>query len=159
MSYKIGQGFDVHQLESGLPFILGGVEIDFNKGIKAHSDGDILIHAIIDSILGALNLGDIGAHFPSNSKWKNISGSIMLKHVGELLFKKKYNIVNIDTTIIAQAPKLVSYIQGMKSNISNVLKIDQNKISIKATTTDYLGFIGRGEGIATQAICLIQNGE
>ena len=159
MSYKIGQGFDVHQLESGLPFILGGVEIDFNKGIKAHSDGDILIHAIIDSILGALNLGDIGAHFPNNNKWKNISGSIMLKHIGELLFKKKYNIVNIDATIIAQAPKLVSYIQGMKSNISDVLKIDQNKISIKATTTDYLGFIGKGEGIAVQAICLIHNGE
>ena len=159
MDYKIGQGFDVHQLELGLPFILGGVEIDFNKGIKAHSDGDILIHAIIDSILGALNLGDIGAHFSSNSKWKNISGSIMLKHIGELLFKKKYNIINIDTTIIVQAPKLVSYIQGMKSNISNVLKIDQNKISIKASTTDYLGFIGKGEGIAAQAICLIQNGK
>ena len=158
MSYKIGQGFDVHQLESNLPFILGGVEIDFDKGINAHSDGDILIHAIIDSILGALNLVDIGVHFPSSSKWKNTSGSIMLKHIGELLFKKKYNIVNIDTTIIVQAPKLFSYIQDMKSNISNILKIDQNKISIKATTTDYLGCIGKGEGIAAQAICLIHNG-
>ena len=159
MSYKIGQGFDVHQLELNLPFILGGVDIDFNKGIKAHSDGDILIHAIIDSILGALNLGDIGTHFPSSSKWENSSGTIMLKHISELLLLKKYHIINIDTTIIAQAPKLLSYIHDMKSNISNILKIDKNKISIKATTTDYLGFIGKGEGIAVQAICLIHNGE
>lgn len=158
MSYKIGQGFDVHQLELDLPLILGGVEIDFNKGIKAHSDGDILIHAIIDSLLGALNLGDIGSHFPSNNKWKNVSGSIMLRYIEQLLLKKKYNIVNIDTTIVVQAPKLSSYIQDMKSNISAVLKINQNKISIKATTTDHLGFIGNGKGIAAQAICLIYNG-
>ena len=159
MSYKIGQGYDVHQLKADLPLILGGVKIKYHKGVVAHSDGDILAHAIADSILGALTLGDLGHFFPENDEWENISGLMMLKHIKKLLIKDKrqFIIQNIDSTIILQEPKLSSYIELMRNNISNALDIDISQISIKATTTDKLGFAGQGQGLAVEAICLIKN--
>ena len=160
MSYRIGQGYDVHQLKTDLPLILGGVVVPHHKGIVAHSDGDILIHSIIDGILGAYNLGDLGSLFPSDSKYKNITGQSMLKNMKEYINSKGYifSIENIDATIILQKPKLSSYIPAMKQNIAKALNIDSTLISIKATTTDYLGFIGKEQGIACLSICLINRG-
>tara|TARA_B100000029_G_scaffold148431_2_gene143705 strand:+ start:895 stop:1386 length:492 start_codon:yes stop_codon:yes gene_type:complete len=157
MSYSIGQGYDVHQLKPNLPLILGGVSISHSKGILAHSDGDILVHAIIDAILGACNLGDIGLLFPNDDTSKDMSGLLMLTKIKEYFKKDNLNfrINNIDATIILQSPKLSNHIQTMKSNISQSLGIDVSLISIKATTTDYLGFIGQEEGIACLAVCLI----
>ena len=159
MSYKIGQGYDEQQLKANLPLILGGVQIKYHKGVVAHSDGDVLAHAIADSILGALTLGDLGHFFPENDECENISGLMMLKHIKKLLIKDKrqFIIQNIDSTIILQEPKLSSYIELMRNNISNVLDIDISQISIKATTTDKLGFAGQGQGLAVEAICLIKN--
>ena len=157
MSYRIGQGYDAHQLKPKLSLTLGGVNIPHNKGIVAHSDGDILIHSIIDAILGACNLGDIGTLFPNNDTCKDINGLLMLKKVKEYINTNKYNlsIQNIDSTIILQKPQLSPYIQSMKENIAQSLEINSTLISIKATTTDYLGFIGKEEGIACLAVCLI----
>ena len=157
MSYRIGQGYDVHQLKPKLSLILGGVNIPHNKGIVAHSDGDILIHSIIDAILGACNLGDIGTLFPNNDTYKDISGLLMLKKVKEYINTNKHNlsIQNIDSTIILQKPQLSPYIKSMKENIAQSLEINSTLISIKATTTDYLGFIGKEEGIVCLAVCLI----
>ncbi len=161
MSYSIGQGYDVHQLKPNLPLILGGVSISHSKGILAHSDGDILVHAIIDAILGACNLGDIGLLFPNDDTSKDMSGLLMLTKIKEYFKKDNLNfrINNIDATIILQSPKLSNHIQTMKSNISQSLGIDISSISIKATTTDYLGFIGQEEGIACLAVCLISEME
>ena len=157
--FKIGQGYDIHQLKSGLPLILGGVEIPHTKGIDGHSDADILIHAIIDAVLGAFNMGDIGAMFPNNEKWRNANGLDMLSHMKEKVHSKmgKMNIINIDSTIILQSPKMQPYIIKMKENIAKVLEISPSSISIKATTTDYLGFIGTEEGIGCLAICLVNH--
>ena len=158
MSYRIGKGYDVHQIKVGKPLILGGVSIPYEKGVVAHSDGDILLHAIIDSLLGALALGDIGALFPNSKEWKNISGLLMLKKVKAFIASKyRITIINIDSTIILEEPKLSSYIDEMKRNISNILEIDITQISIKATPTDKLGFIGSGNGLAAESICLIKN--
>ena len=161
MSYRIGQGYDVHQLKPNLPFVIGGVKISHIQGIVAHSDGDVLIHAIIDAILGAYNLGDIGKYFPNTEKWKNVSGISMLKItkkdiIQSLPNSNQFKIVNIDTTIILQRPKLSNYIIQMKNNIGDALNLDVNHISIKATTTDGLGFVGLEKGIAATAICLIE---
>jgi len=158
MSFKIGQGYDVHQLTPKIPLWVGGVNIPHTKGAAGHSDGDVLIHAIIDSILGACNLGDLGRHFPATDDWKNASGADMLAYTYQLVTKTfpKIKILNIDSTIILEQPKLSKYIQSMKNNISNSLNIDINNLSIKATTTDKLGPIGLEEGIAAQAICLIE---
>jgi len=160
MSYRIGQGYDIHQLKPNLPLILGGVNIPHAKGIVAHSDGDVLIHSIIDAILGAYNLGDIGLFFPNNVQCKNMSGLKMLTKIKQHIHTKKSNfsIINIDATIILQKPKLISYIKLMKENIAEALGIDSTLISIKATTTDYLGFIGKEEGIACSSVCLINKG-
>ena len=160
MSYRIGQGYDIHQLKSNLPLILGGVNIPHNKGIVAHSDGDILVHSIIDAILGASNLGDIGALFPNNDTCKDISGLLMLKKMKEYVNTNECNlsIQNIDATIILQSPQLLPYIKSMKENIAQSLEINSTLISIKATTTDYLGFIGKEDGIACLAVCLINEG-
>ena len=160
MSYRIGQGYDVHQLKSTLPLILGGVNIPHSKGIVAHSDGDVLVHSIIDAILGAYNLGDIGLFFPNNVEFKNMSGLLMLKKIKQHINNSKSNFViqNIDSTIILQKPKLASYIQLMQENIAQSLGIDITLISIKATTTDYLGFIGKEEGVACLSVCLINKG-
>ena len=162
MSYRIGQGYDVHQLKSGLPLTLGGVNISHTKGIEAHSDGDILIHAIIDAILGAYHLGDIGILFPNNNETHNMSGLSMLdsiKHKLDNLLpfdgNNYFAIQNIDATIILQTPKLSQYIKLMEQNICQSLGLQDGNISIKATTTDHLGFIGQEEGIACLAVCLI----
>lgn len=156
MSFRIGHGYDVHQLALNESFILGGINIDFPKGIKGHSDGDVLVHAIIDSLLGAMNAGDLGTLFPPSKTNRNISSLKLLGQVAELLSKNKINIENIDTTIILQEPKILSYCDLMKENICNILEIHKRQLSIKATTTDGLGFIGVGEGIASHAISLIK---
>ncbi len=156
MSFRIGQGYDVHQLKSGHPLIIGGLNIPHSKGIVAHSDGDVLIHAIIDAMLGAVNLGDLGQHFPSSKDWQNASGLDMLNHIYKII-KNKFptiEIYNIDVTIILERPKLSSYIAQMQNNLIDCL--DTQNISIKATTTDQLGFIGDEKGVAAMAICLIK---
>ena len=158
MSFRIGQGYDVHKLANGKSLILGGIEIKSTKGTIAHSDGDVLIHAIIDSLLGASNLGDIGKLFPdTDNKYKNIDSKILLTETVKLLRKNRYEIGNIDTTIILQKPKIASYIPKIKDILANALGIETNKISIKATTSEGLGFEGREEGISAQAICLIHS--
>jgi len=156
MSFRIGQGYDVHKLASGKSLILGGIEIKHTKGTIAHSDGDVLIHAIIDSILGAANLGDIGKLFPdTDNKYKNIDSKVLLVETVKLLRENNYDIDNIDSTIVLQKPKIAGYIPKMKDTLANVLDVETNKISIKATTTEGLGLEGREEGISAQAICLI----
>jgi len=159
MSYRIGQGYDVHQLKENLPLVLGGVKIDYHKGIVAHSDGDVLIHAIIDSILGALAIGDLGKFFPATDKWKNSSGLSMLQYINKLLRldNHQFIIINIDSTIILHKPQLSPYLDMMKENVSKALELNSSQISIKATTTDKLGFIGSGSGVAAESICLIKN--
>lgn len=154
--YKVGIGYDVHQLESGESLIIGGVDIDFDKGISGHSDGDVLIHSIIDSILGASSNGDIGKHFPSSDeKWKNFSSLKMLSFIYNDLIKRDFKIEHIDAVIILQEPNLSRFIEKMKINILENLNNEKCTVSIKATTTDYLGFIGEGKGIACQAIATL----
>ena len=155
---KVGQGFDVHQLVNGRKCIIGGVEIPFEKGLDGHSDADVLLHAISDAILGAAGLGDIGKHFPNTDpSIKNIDSRNILKKVVLLLHEKKYSIINIDATVICELPKLTPYIDHMKNNIASDCNIEINAVNIKATTTETLGFTGRGEGIAAQAICLVES--
>ena len=155
--YKVGIGYDVHQLESGESLIIGGVDIDFDKGISGHSDGDGLTHSIIDSILGASSNGDIGKHFPSSDeKWKNFSSLKMLSFIYNDLIKRDFKIEHIDAVIILQEPNLSRFIEKMKSNILENLNNEKCTVSIKATTTDYLGFIGEGKGIACQAIATLR---
>ena len=157
MKIRIGQGYDVHQLAEGLPFILGGVSIPHSHGMVAHSDGDVLLHSICDALLGAAALRDIGFHFPDNSNdYKNIDSRILLRKTKELLSNDGWNIGNIDATICLQKPKLLNYIPQMCENIANDLNIDIRDVSIKATTTEKLGFVGREEGIAVFAVALIQ---
>jgi|TARA_S200000501_G_scaffold94943_1_gene88323 2-C-methyl-D-erythritol 2,4-cyclodiphosphate synthase len=154
--YKVGIGYDVHQLESGESLIIGGVDIDFDKGISGHSDGDVLVHSIIDSILGASSNGDIGKHFPSSDeKWKNFSSLKMLSFIYNDLIKRDFKIEHIDAVIILQQPNLSRFIEKMKINILENLNNEKCTVSIKATTTDYLGFIGEGKGIACQAIATL----
>jgi len=155
---KVGQGFDVHQLVSGRKCIIGGVEIPFDKGLDGHSDADVLLHAISDALLGAAGLGDIGKHFPNTDpSIKNIDSRNILKKIVLLLHEKKYSIINIDATVICELPKLTPYIDRMKNNIASDCHIEINAVNIKATTTETLGFTGRGEGIAAQAICLVES--
>ena len=155
---KVGQGFDVHQLVSGRKCIIGGVEIPFDKGLDGHSDADVLLHAISDALLGAAGLGDIGKHFPNTDpSIKNIDSRNILKKIVLLLHEKKYSIINIDATVICELPKLTPYIDRMKNNIASDCNIEINAVNIKATTTETLGFTGRGEGIAAQAICLVKS--
>jgi 2-C-methyl-D-erythritol 2,4-cyclodiphosphate synthase len=153
---RIGMGYDVHRLVEGRNLILGGVNIPHPKGLLGHSDADVLLHAIIDSLLGALALGDIGYHFPDTDvKYKNISSLKLLSAVAELIDKQGYKIENIDSTIIAQKPKVLPHIKDMRINISQALNIDIDKISVKATTEEGLGFTGTEQGIASQSICLL----
>ena len=159
MSYRIGQGYDAHQLKPNLPLILGGVSIPHTQGVVAHSDGDALIHAIIDAMLGAFSLGDIGTHFPNTTQWENASGLSMLKHIHQYINNlHNMRIINIDATIVLQKPKLLAYNNQIKSNINNILNLKNGlkDISIKATTTDQLGFIGAEKGIAVYAVCLAE---
>ena len=153
---RIGHGYDAHKLVSGRRLILGGVTIPYSKGLLGHSDADVLTHAIIDALLGASALGDIGTLFPDTSlKYKNISSLILLKEVHKLLINNGFKISNIDSTILAQAPKLKNYILSMRENISSMLGMNMDKISIKATTEEGMGFTGHLEGIAVHAVCII----
>lgn len=155
---RIGTGYDVHKLTTGRKLIIGGVNIPYEKGLLGHSDADVLIHAIMDSLLGAAALSDIGKHFPdSDAKYKDISSLKLLEYVGKLIHKNGYNIINIDSTIIAQKPKMSPYIKEMIKNTAAALSIDESKISIKATTEEGLGFTGRCEGISAQSVCLIDD--
>lgn len=157
MKIRIGTGYDVHKLEEGREFWLGGIRIDHYKGATGHSDADVLIHAVCDALLGAAGLQDIGHHFPNHDpKYKNIDSKILLKEVGCLLAEKGYRIVNIDTTICLQVPRIASYIPEMKGILAAVLGIGQEDFSIKATTTEHLGFEGREEGVSCQAVVLIE---
>ncbi len=153
---RIGIGYDVHKLIENRPLILGGISIPYSKGLLGHSDADVLLHAIMDSLLGSLALGDIGKHFPdTDPSYKNISSLMLLKKVGELIIAKGFKIGNIDSTIIAQAPKLAPYIDNMRTIISETLNISEDRISVKATTEEELGFTGRKEGISAHSVCLV----
>ncbi|HIT73652.1 2-C-methyl-D-erythritol 2,4-cyclodiphosphate synthase [Tyzzerella sp. An114] len=153
---RVGSGYDVHKLVEGRKLILGGVRIMHTKGLLGHSDADVLVHAIMDAILGAAALGDIGKHFPdTDEQFKGISSLLLLKKVLGLIENKGYCIINIDATIVAQKPKLAPYIDSMRRNIADVLSIDVDDINIKATTEEKLGFTGREEGISASAVCLI----
>ncbi len=160
MSIRIGQGIDFHKLEKGLDLWLGGIKIPSEKGCVAHSDGDVLIHAICDALLGAAGLRDIGYHFPDTDiKYKNIDSKILLKKTYELIRKKGYVINNLDSTLCLEEPKISTFIQEMKSTISSILETDSDSIAIKATTTEKLGFTGRGEGIVAIAVVLLDRKE
>lgn len=153
---RIGLGYDVHKLVTDRKLILGGVEIPYEYGLLGHSDADVLLHAIMDSLLGASALGDIGKHFPdTDPKYKGISSIALLKEVGKLLYENGYKISNIDSTIIAQKPKMAPHIQLMRKNIANALNIDIDQINVKATTEEGLGFTGEVLGISSQSICLL----
>lgn len=153
---RIGMGYDVHRLAENRALIIGGVEIPYEKGLLGHSDADILLHAVMDALLGAAAMGDIGKHFPdTDPEYKGISSLILLEKVGELLRENGFIIENIDATIIAQAPKMRPYIDSMRENIARVLEVDISCVNVKATTEEGLGFTGSGEGISSQAICML----
>ena len=157
---RVGIGYDVHKLTENRKLILGGVEIKYEKGLDGHSDADVLIHAVMDALLGAAALGDIGKHFPDPDKeYKGADSIDLLKHVGELLKNHGYAVINIDSVIAAQEPKLAPFIELMRSNISSALNIDTDRVSVKATTTERLGFEGRCEGISAQAVCSIKKAQ
>lgn len=154
---RIGFGYDVHQLVENRKLILGGMDIPYNRGLLGHSDADVLVHAIMDSILGALALGDIGKHFPdTDMEYKDINSMELLGRVYNIMIQNGYEVGNIDSTIAAQAPKLAPYIEEMRKNISEVLHTSINNISVKATTTEKLGFEGREEGISATSVCLLK---
>ncbi|MBR2877553.1 MAG: 2-C-methyl-D-erythritol 2,4-cyclodiphosphate synthase [Clostridia bacterium] len=153
---RIGNGYDVHKLTENRKLILGGVDIPYEKGLLGHSDADVLVHAVMDALLGAAALGDIGQHFPdSDDKYKGISSLKLLGFVKDLLHENGYEIVNIDSIVVAQAPKLAPHIPEMRKNIADVLEMDVSDINVKATTTEKLGFTGRKEGISSYAVCII----
>lgn len=157
MNIRVGLGYDVHKLAEDRKLIIGGVDIPYEKGLLGHSDADVLIHAIMDAMLGACKLGDIGQHFPdTDPKYAGISSITLLKHVGALLKDKGYSIVNIDSIIVAQKPKMAPHIAEMEKNISKALNLDVDLINVKATTEEKLGFTGAGEGIAAKAVCLVE---
>ena len=155
--YKVGIGYDVHSLEIGKTFILGGIKLNHIKGSVGHSDADVLIHAICDALLGALNLRDIGFHFPDNEKkYEGIDSKILLKKVIAMMLENKFEISNIDSTVCLQSPKLKDYIQEMKLVLAKCMQIDLSQISIKATTTEKLGFVGREEGVSCYAVVMLK---
>ena len=157
MDYRIGQGYDVHQLREGLPMWLGGVRIESNIGFVAHSDGDVAIHALCDALLGALALGDIGHLFPDTSdEWKGISSTILLQKVMERVSALGWKVVNADITIALQRPKIASRVADMREHLAPVLGVEPSRVSVKATTTERLGFVGRGEGCEVWAVVLLQ---
>jgi 2-C-methyl-D-erythritol 2,4-cyclodiphosphate synthase len=157
MRPRIGQGFDVHALTAGRRLVIGGVEIAHDKGLAGHSDADVLLHAICDALLGAAALGDIGRHFPdTDPRYKGIDSRELLRHVAKLLRDLGLRVVNVDATIIAEAPRMAPHIAAMVDNIAADLAVPRNAVNVKATTTEKLGFTGRGEGIAAQAVCLVE---
>ena len=154
---RIGHGYDVHKLVSERKLILGGVDIPYEKGLLGHSDADVLLHAISDALLGAAALGDIGKHFPdTDAAYKNADSLVLLSRVGEIIKNAGYQVSNIDSTVIAQAPKLAPHIEQMRKNIARALSIEVDDVSVKATTEERLGFTGRGEGISAHAVCIIE---
>ena len=154
---RVGQGYDVHRFNDGDHIILGGVTIPYEKGLEAHSDGDVVLHALADAILGAAALGDIGKHFPdTDPEFKGADSRVLLRHVYKIVQEKGYKLINADVTIIAQAPKMLPYVPAMRANIAADLEVDIDFINVKATTTEKLGFEGRKEGIAVQAVVLIE---
>ena len=156
MSFRIGQGVDAHQLVDGYALIIGGVTVPFEKGSKGHSDGDVLLHAIVDALLGAISMGDIGQHFPSSDdRWKDADSSVFLTHTHCLLNDAGYKIQNIDATVTLQEPHISEYISKMRTNIATILQMDKGSVSVKATTSDHLGYCGRGEGLSATAIALV----
>ena len=155
-NFRVGHGYDVHRLVPDRALILGGVTVPYEKGLLGHSDADVLLHAVCDSLIGALALGDIGKHFPdTDPAYKNIDSRILLSRTAELIREKGWQIGNIDATVVAQAPRLSPYIEKMKENIATVLDLPQNTINVKATTEEHLGFTGEGLGIAAHAVCLL----
>lgn len=155
--FRVGNGYDVHRLVEDRKLIIGGVDIPYDKGLLGHSDADVLLHAIMDALLGAIAEGDIGQHFPDTSlEFHNISSMELLKRVRDIIYEQEYSISNIDSIIIAQRPKIMPYIQEMRKNISEILNININQINIKATTEEGLGFTGDGSGISVQAVCLLE---
>lgn len=160
MDIRVGNGYDVHQLADNLPLVLGGIHIPYEQGLVAHSDGDVLIHALCDAILGALALGDIGRHFPDNSDdYKGIDSRILLRRVCSMAAEKGYGITNVDCTVLAQKPKLSPYVEAMRGELAGVMGISSDRVSVKATTTEKLGFVGRCEGIAVYATALLQKSD
>jgi len=158
--FRIGQGFDVHQLTEGRPLIIGGIEIPYEKGLLGHSDADVLLHTVADACLGAIGAGDIGKHFPdTDEKFKDADSAKLLAHVWELVREQGYVLLNADCTIIAQKPKMAPYIEQMKERIAQLLEATPDQVNVKATTTEKLGFAGRGEGIASQAVVLLKKAE
>ena len=154
---RIGQGFDVHALVEGRRLVIGGVEIPHDKGLLGHSDADVLLHAICDALLGAAALGDIGKHFPdSDPRYKGIDSRELLRHCANLLAERRFRVVNVDATIIAQAPRMAPHIARMTAHIAADIGVDAGQVNVKATTTEELGFTGRREGIAAQVVCLIE---
>lgn len=154
---RVGIGYDVHALAAGRPLVLGGVVIPYEKGLAGHSDADVLLHAIIDALLGAASLGDIGQHFPdTDPQYKGISSLVLLERTVSLIQKVRLAVNNIDAIIIAQKPRLAPYLQEMEAKIAQVVKVPLDRVNIKATTTEGLGFAGRGEGIAAQAVCSLK---
>lgn len=157
MSFRIGTGIDYHRLEAGIPFWIGGLEVPHEKGAIGHSDADVLLHAICDALLGALSLGDIGSHFPdTDPAYKGIDSKVLLKRCYELISEKGYGIINIDSSVCLQRPKLRPHIASMQKVIADILNMEVSEVSIKATTTEQLGFVGREEGIMAQATVLLQ---
>ena len=155
--FRIGHGFDVHALVENRRLIVGGVEIPYDRGLAGHSDADVLLHAICDALLGAAGLGDIGRHFPDTSaEFKDIDSRILLRRVAEQLQQRRWRVGNVDATIIAQAPKMAQHIARMSAHIADDLGVAIDRVNVKATTTEKLGFTGRGEGIAAEAVCLIE---
>jgi len=153
---RIGQGFDAHALVAGRKLIIGGVEIPHEKGLAGHSDADLLIHAVCDALLGAAGLGDIGTHFPdTDARYKGIESRKLLREVAQLLRQKKLRVANVDATIIAQAPKMAPHIAAMRANLASDLGVAPDAVNVKAKTTEKLGFVGRGEGIAAEAVALL----
>jgi 2-C-methyl-D-erythritol 2,4-cyclodiphosphate synthase len=157
---RIGTGYDVHRLAAGRKLMIGGVDIPFEKGLLGHSDADVLLHAICDALLGAAGLGDIGRHFPDTApKYRGISSLMLLEEVRRLLAEAGFRVNNIDATIVAEKPKMASLIPAMVTNIASAVKVDRSVINVKATTTEGLGFAGRGEGMAAYAVALIRKAE
>jgi 2-C-methyl-D-erythritol 2,4-cyclodiphosphate synthase len=153
---RIGQGFDAHALVTGQKLVIGGVQIPYEKGLAGHSDADVLIHAVCDALLGAAGLGDIGTHFPdTDARYKGIDSRKLLREVVQLLRQKKLRVANVDATIIAQAPKMALHVAAMRANLASDLGVAPNAVNVKAKTTEKLGFVGRGEGIAAEAVALL----
>ena len=157
--FRVGHGYDVHRLTEGRKLILGGVDVPYSLGLLGHSDADVLVHAIMDALLGACGLGDIGRHFPDSSEeFRGISSLILLSRVKSIIESEGYTVVNVDATLVLQRPKVSPYIDEMKSNIATVLCVETDRINVKATTEEHLGFTGRGEGISAHAVAMIKKG-